>query len=199
MDMVGHIALAAVLAWASGIRFYAAVFVFGLLDRLGWVALPQSLDLISHPYVLTASGVMLAGEFLADKIPAFDSLWDALHTFIRIPGGMALAWGALGDHGAAAQLAAAIVGGAITSGTHLAKAGTRVAINHSPEPVSNWLASFSEDGLFVFGVWLALAHPWWFLALLMLFLAMLVWLLPKLLRVLRGLFRRLFARAQPAG
>lgn len=197
MDLIAQIALAAGLAWGSGIRLYAVLFVFGGLQRLGYVHLPGDLSLLAHDWVLIASGVMLVGEFVADKVPAFDSLWDALQTFVRIPGGMALAWGALGDQGPAAQWVAAIVGGAITSGTHLTKAGTRAVINHSPEPFSNWLASFAEEGVLLGGLWLVWAHPLVFLALLVVFLLIAAWLLPKLWRALRWTVRKLMGRREP--
>lgn len=193
MDLTAQIALAAGLAWGSGLRLYAVLFLTGLLQRFGYVTLPGELGLLSHDWVLAASGFMLFGEFLADKVPAFDSLWDAAHTFIRIPGGTLLAWGVFADHGAAAQLAAAIMGGAIVSGTHFGKAGARVAINHSPEPFSNWGASFGEEGLLLAGLWLAIAHPLVFLVLLLVFLLLIAWLLPKLWRLLRETLRRLRA------
>lgn len=191
MDLLAQFVLAAGLAWASGIRLYAVVFAFGMLARLDYVALPGSLALLEHDYVLWASGVMLVGEFFADKVPWFDSMWDAAHGLIRIPGGIALAWGALGDHGPAAQLAAALIGGGIVTGTHLTKSATRAVINQSPEPFSNWTASFAEDGLVLFGLWLMLAHPLVFALLLVLFLLLVAWLLPKLMRALRALWRRL--------
>ena len=134
---------------------------------------------------------MVAGEFFADKVPGLDSIWDAIHTFIRIPAGAFLAWGALGDATPAAQLAAAIVGGTITAGTHLAKSGGRAAINTSPEPLSNWAASFGEDGLALGGLFLAITHPFAFLILLALFLALVIWLAPKVFRFLARIFRRL--------
>lgn len=191
IDALAQLALAAGLAWGSGIRLYAVVFVFGLLGRLGYVALPVDLAVIQHDWVLWASGVMLAGEFVADKVPVFDSIWDAIHTFIRVPGGMTLAYLAMGDQGGAAQVAAALVGGGIVTGTHLTKAATRAALNHSPEPFSNWLASFAEDGIVLAGIWLAWQHPAIFLVLLALFLALVIWLLPKLWRALGWLVRRL--------
>ncbi len=191
MEMIPQWALAAGLAWASGFRLYAAVFVLGLLGRFDVLELPEQLAIVEHPWVLIASGIMLVGEFLADKIPAFDSVWDALHTFIRIPAGAFLAWGAMGDSTPAAQFVAALAGGFITSGTHLFKSGGRALINSSPEPVSNWTASFSEDGLLLVGLWLAIQHPWIFLVLLVLFLAMVAWLLPKLFRLIGRIFRRL--------
>jgi hypothetical protein len=134
---------------------------------------------------------MLAAEFLVDKVPGFDSAWDAIHTFIRIPAGALLAWGAMGDQTPALQLAVAILGGAITSGTHFAKSGARAAINTSPEPFSNWAASFGEDGLLLAGLWLAFHHPVTFLVLLAAFLAFVAWLVPKLFRFARGLWRRI--------
>ena len=151
MDVVSQWALAAGLAWASGFRLYAAVFVVGMLGRHGVIALPEALAIVEHPWVLVASGIMLGGEFLADKIPAFDSVWDAVNTFVRIPAGAFLAWGAMGDATPAAQFSAALVGGFITSGTHIFKTGGRALINSSPEPLSNWTASFSEDGLVLLG------------------------------------------------
>ncbi len=196
MDIVSQWALAAGLAWASGFRLYAAVFIVGLLGRNDYLELPETLAVVEHTWVLVASGVMLAGEFLADKIPAFDSVWDALNTFIRIPAGAFLAWGAFGDATPAAQFAAALVGGFISGGTHVFKSGGRVLINSSPEPVSNWAASFSEDGVLLAGLWLAIAHPWTFLALLVLFLAIVAWLLPKLFRLFARIFRRLRGAAR---
>jgi hypothetical protein len=189
MDLVSQISLAAGLAWGSGLRLYAVLFVCGMLQRHGYVELPGQLELLAHPWVLGATALMLVGEFLADKVPAFDSLWDAVQTFVRIPGGVLLAWGVFAEHGAAAQLAAAVIGGTIVSGTHLSKAGSRALINHSPEPLSNWTASFSEDGLLLLGLWLAIAYPWLFLALLLVFLLVVAWLLPKLWRLMRGIWR----------
>ncbi|WP_395679823.1 DUF4126 domain-containing protein [Dokdonella sp.] len=197
MDSLSQLALAGGLAWASGIRLYVTILVVGLLGRYGYLHLPDSLLVLQHTWVLVAAGVMTAGEFLADKVPAFDSLWDALHTFIRIPAGAFLAWGAMGDATPAAQMAAAIVGGLITSGTHLAKSGSRAAINTSPEPFTNWTASASEDGLVLGGLWLAIAHPFAFLVALVLFLCLIAWLLPKVFRYVARIFRRLAPSPSP--
>lgn len=191
MESLSQLALAGGLAWASGIRLYATILIVGLLGRYGYLHLPDHLLVLQHTWVLVAAGVMTAGEFLADKIPGFDSLWDALHTFIRIPAGAFLAWGALGDSTPAAQMVAAIVGGLITGGTHLAKSGSRAAINTSPEPFTNWTASAGEDGLVLGGLFLAIQHPLVFLIALLLFLALLVWLVPKLLRFIVRVVRRL--------
>ncbi len=191
MENLQSLALAGGLAWASGIRLYAAIFVVGLLGRFGYVHLPDHLLLLEHDWVLGASGVMLVVEFLVDKIPALDSAWDAIHTFIRIPIGALLAWGAMGDATPDVQMAAAILGGAITGGTHLAKMGTRAAINTSPEPVSNWTASFSEDGILLGDLWLVFHHPLAFLILLAVFLVFVIWLIPKIFRFLSRLWRKL--------
>jgi hypothetical protein len=191
MEHLQQIALAGGLAWASGIRLYAAIFIVGLLGRLGYIHLPSDLVLLEHNWVLGSAGVMLVAEFLADKIPGFDSVWDSIHTFIRIPIGAMLAWGAMGDQGPALQMAAGILGGAIAGGTHLAKAGARAAINTSPEPFTNWTASAGEDGLLLGGLWLMFVHPAAFLVLLALFIALTIWLLPKIFRYLARIWRTL--------
>jgi hypothetical protein len=192
-ELIQQLALAGGLAWASGMRLYMVVFLAGLAQRMGWANLPQALHVLGHDWVLAASGVMLAAEFLADKVPGFDSVWDAIHTFIRVPAGALLAAGVFGDQGTAAALAAGLIGGTITAGSHLTKAGTRAAINHSPEPVSNWVASFAEDLMAPAITWIAWAAPVLLLVLLVVFLLFAVWLLPKLWRVLRGLLRTMTA------
>lgn len=198
MDSLSQLALAGGLAWASGIRLYVTILIVGLLGRHGYLHLPEPLLVLQHTWVLGAAAVMGVGEFLADKVPGFDSVWDALHTFIRIPAGAFLAWGAMGDSTPAAQMAAAIVGGLITSGTHLAKSGGRAALNTSPEPFTNWTASAGEDGLVLGGLALAITHPAAFLVALMLFLALLAWLLPKVLRFVARIVRRLAGRDRAA-
>ena len=185
------VALASLLAWASGLRLYMVVFAVGLAGYLDYVELPKGLQVLQHPWVIGAAGFMLAMEFLADKVPAIDSAWDAIHTFIRIPAGALLAAGATGDTLTALTVAAGILGGTITAGTHFTKAGGRAVINTSPEPVSNWGASFTEDALVLSGIWLAFNHPLVFLLLLALFLLMLVWLIPKVWRGIRAVVNRL--------
>lgn len=200
MDTLQSIALAAGLAWGSGIRLYAVVFLAGLMARLGYIELPPGLATLTHPAVLAASGFMLCIEFFADKIPGFDTLWDAAHTFIRIPAGALLAALALADQDPALILAAAILGGTLASAVHLTKAGSRALINTSPEPFSNWTASFSEDALLLGGLWAAFMHPLAFLVGLTLFLLAALWLLPKIWRGLRVVWRRLqsvLARQRP--
>ncbi|MBE1159116.1 DUF4126 domain-containing protein [Dyella acidiphila] len=191
MNELSNLALAGGLAWASGIRLYATLFLAGLLGRLGYVQLPPGLAVLSHDWVLIVAGVLMVGEFLADKIPVFDSVWDAIQTFIRIPVGTLLAWGVFSHAGADQQFIAALLGGVVVTGTHLAKAGTRALINTSPEPLSNWGASAGED-LSLLGIfYLMWQHPLVLLVLLLLFLALLCWLLPKIVRGWRAIFRRL--------
>ena len=191
MDLLSHFALAGGLAWASGIRLYATLFIAGLLGRLGYVTLPPGLEVLSHNWVLITAGVLMVGEFLADKVPMFDSVWDSIHTFIRIPVGTLLAWGVFKNSGLDQQLAAALLGGAVVTGTHLAKSGTRALINTSPEPFSNWGASVGEDVSLLGILYLAWQHPLVLLILLALFIVLVCWLLPKIVRGLRMIFARL--------
>jgi hypothetical protein len=193
MDTLQSVALAAGLAWGSGIRLYAVLFLAGLMARLGYVELPPALGLLTHPAVLGASGFMFFIEFFADKVPGFDTLWDAAHTFIRIPAGALLAALALADQDPALILAAAILGGTLASAVHLTKAGSRALINTSPEPFSNWTASLGEEALLLGGLWAAVRHPLAFLAGLAIFLLVALWLLPKIWRGLRVVWRRLRA------
>jgi hypothetical protein len=191
LPLVQTVALAAGLAWASGLRLYLVLFLAGLLAHLGYLQLPDNLVLLKHPLVMAASGTMLLAEFVADKVPGFDSLWDTLQTFVRIPAGGALAALSLGVADPALMLAAGLIGGTITAGTALTKAGGRLAINTSPEPFTNWAASFGEDAMVIGGFWLMLQHPAIFLGVLALFLLLLVWLLPKLWRFLRAMIGRI--------
>ena len=190
MDLAAHLpelAVAAALAWGAGLRAYAVIFLVGLAGILGWIDLPEHLRLLQHPVVLAASGLMTAVEFFADKLPWLDSVWDAVHSFIRIPAGAALAAAVFGDSGAAVALAAAILGGTLTAGVHFAKAGTRAALNTSPEPFSNWSASLAEDAMVPAGLWVAFAHPVAFFVLLAVFLVGALLLLRLIWRGLRRL------------
>jgi len=185
------IALAAALGWASGIRLYVVLFVVGALGYFGWFEIPEHLRILSHPLVLTASGFMVFVEFFADKIPGVDSLWDLVHTFVRIPAGAALAASVFGDSPPAWTLAAAILGGTLAAGSHFTKAGTRMLINTSPEPFSNWAASFSEEFLVGVLLYLALAHPWASFVVLLALLALTLWLLPKVWRFIAAMVERI--------
>jgi hypothetical protein len=192
-QVVPVLALSMGMAWASGINLYAALLTLGVLANTGNIELPQHLQIVSDPLVMAAAGVMYLIEFVADKVPGIDTGWDALHSFVRIPAGAILAASAVGDVTPAAQLAAGILGGGLTAATHATKAGSRVLINTSPEPVSNWSASIGEDVAVVGGVWAALNHPFVFLGLLLLFVLLMAWLLPKLWRGVRLVFSRLAA------
>jgi len=199
LDLAALLALAAGLGWASGLRLYTTLFVVGLAGRLGWIVLPPGLHLLEHHWVLGAAGLMLVAEFFADKIPLLDSVWDTVHTFIRIPAGAALAAMAFGGQGAEWQTSMAIMGGTLAAGTHSTKAGTRAIINASPEPFTNIAASFGEDVVVLTGLWLMFAHPWLMLALLVLLVALIVWLLPILWRNIAGVIRGLSLPRPTAG
>lgn len=173
------------LGWTSGLRFYAVVFMLGLLQRADVYQFSGPLETLAHPWVIAVSGLLFAMEFFADKIPGVDTVWDAVHTFIRIPGGALLAAAAVAGNDPGLALAAGLLGGTVAAGAHFTKAGTRALINTSPEPFSNWAASFTEDVLSLGALWAALKFPLLFLALLALFVLMALWLLPKLWRGIR--------------
>ena len=187
-QIVSTIALSMGLAWASGINLYAAILVLGLLGATGSIVLPPDLQVLAHPMVIVAAGIMYLIEFVTDKIPGVDTGWDALHTFIRIPAGAVLAAGAVGKVDPVAALVAALLGGFLAAGTHITKAGTRVMINTSPEPISNWIASVVEDVSVIAGTLIALYHPWLFIILLVAFIALMIWILPKIWRGIKKVF-----------
>jgi hypothetical protein len=194
------IAFAAVLGFASGIRLYAVLFFVGLAGFLGWVPLPQGLHVLEHPAVLVAAGLMCLAEFFADKIPAIDTVWDAVHTFIRIPAGAALAAGALGADSTTWTIIAALLGGSLAATSHFTKAGTRAAVNTSPEPFSNIAVSTSEDLAIGGLLWLVLHFPLVAAAIVLLLVLAAAWALPKLFRFVRRVFlRRGDASSTPTG
>lgn len=190
MEAVNIIALSMGAAWASGINLYATIFMLGYMGITGNIVLPDELQILTDPMVMAAAGFMYCVEFFADKIPGVDSGWDTMHTFIRIPAGAMLAAGAVGDISAAAELSAALLGGTLAAGSHATKAGGRLLINTSPEPVTNWGASISEDLLVIAGLWTALHHPVLFLIMLVVFVALMIWLLPRLWRLLKAIFSK---------
>jgi len=190
-EIAGILGLTLGVAWASGINLYAAILVLGYMGSTGAMVLPPDLQILANPLVLLAAGAMYLVEFFADKVPGVDNSWDTLHTFIRIPAGAAMAAAAVGDVDPAISLAAAIVGGGLAAGTHATKAGSRVLINTSPEPFSNWFVSIGEDVAVVVGLWAALHYPWVFLAGLVVFILLAVWLLPRIWRGIKNLVSRL--------
>lgn len=194
LDQVAAIiAMSMGVAWASGINLYAAILMLGLLGASGNLVLPPDLLILANPLVIFAAGAMYLVEFVADKVPGVDNSWDTLHTFIRIPAGAMLAAGAVGEMDPAVSLAAAIVGGGLAAGAHATKAGSRVLINTSPEPFSNWMASLSEDVMVIAGLWTALNYPLVFIVLLLVFVLLMVWLLPKIWRGVKLVFTALIS------
>jgi len=180
-------AIGVLLAWLAGIRVYLTVFGVGVAGAFGWLDLPQALQVTQSPWVLGVSGVLAVAEFFADKIPGVDSGWDLLHTLLRVPAGAFLAAAALSPDG---QLGAGMLatGAGVALTSHVLKAGSRALMNTSPEPVSNWTASVTEDVAVVGGLALAFSHPWLALSIVVLIsvlLALLVW----------WLWRKLFRRA----
>ncbi|MEO7244944.1 MAG: DUF4126 domain-containing protein [Rubrivivax sp.] len=192
------LAVAAALGWASGLRLYAVVFLTGLAGWLGWVPLPSGLQLLEQPVVLWGSGAMFALEFLADKIPFVDSVWDALHTVIRIPAGAALAAGVFGFDGSQIALLAGLMGGTLAATSHVAKASTRAAINTSPEPFSNIGVSLLGDAAVPAMLWLSWEHPWAFAVALAAALVISLTLTVLTLKFLRALWRRFRGRGGDA-
>lgn len=179
------------LAWASGLNLYAGLATLGILGATGQMTLPPDLEVLGHPAVIAAAVFMYCVEFLADKVPGVDTTWDTIHTFIRIPAGAVLALGAVGELDPAIQVAALIVGGSVAATSHAFKAGSRVLINTSPEPFSNWGASLVEDALVIGGVTLAVLQPTVFVVLFILFLALAIWLMPKIWRGIKTMWNRL--------
>ncbi len=199
LDTTQLFALAAALGWASGLRLYLVVFLTGAAGALGWVTLPEGLRVLQQPLLLGASGLMLAAEFFADKIPGIDSLWDLVHTLVRVPAGALLAAGVFGGDQASWALIAALLGGTLAATSHLAKASTRAAVNTSPEPFSNWSLSLAGDAAVPAMLWLAWEQPLWFFGALALALLLALVLIVKLLRFLRRLLGRWRADGVAAG
>ena len=201
LDTASLLAIAAALGWASGLRLYAVVFLTGIAGFLGWVDLPAGLKLLQSPVMLGASGLMLVVEFFADKIPGVDTLWDLIHTLVRIPAGAALAAAVFGADQSSWAMAAALMGGTLAATSHVAKATTRAALNTSPEPFSNLAMSLVGDSVVPASLWLSWAHPTVFFAALAIAVVLMIVLIWVLAKFLRGLARRvsgLFATARPS-
>jgi hypothetical protein len=201
LDTASLLAIAAALGWASGLRLYAVVFLTGIAGFLGWVDLPSGLKLLQSPVMLGASGFMLCIEFFADKIPGVDTLWDLIHTLVRIPAGAALAAAVFGADQSSWAMAAALMGGTLAATSHIAKATTRAALNTSPEPFSNVAMSLLGDGLVPASLWLSWAHPALFfaaLAVALVVMVVLTWVLAKFVRQLARRVSNLFSAARPS-
>lgn len=189
--LIATLALTMGSSWASGINLYAALLILGLGGATGNIALPNELVVLENPFVIGAAAVMYLIQFFADKIPGVDSIWDAAHTFVRIPAGAMLAAGTVGDVSPALEIAAGILGGGTAAISHATKTGTRLMINTSPEPVTNWTASISEDLMVIAGLWTALHYPILFIILFIGFIGLAIWLLPKLWTLIRGLLMKM--------
>jgi len=201
MDTASLLAIAAALGWASGLRLYAVVFLTGMAGFLGWVDLPTGLKVLQSPLMLGASGLMLSVEFFADKIPGVDTLWDLIHTVVRIPAGAALAAAVFGADQSTWAMAAALMGGSLAATSHVAKAATRAALNTSPEPFSNLAMSLLGDSVVPVSLWLSWAHPTAFfvaLAVALVVMIVLIWVLAKFLRQLARRVSGLLATARPS-
>ena len=183
------VALLVATSFAAGLNVYATVATLGLLAHAGVLPLPPTLQLLSNWWVIAASGVLFAIEFFADKVPAFDLIWNALHTFIRVPVAALLAYRATATLSPWEQLAATVAGGAIAFAAHGGKTAVRAAVTPSPEPVSNWTLSLGEDGLAIFLTWFATQHPYAAIAIVGLLLVVIVVLARWVVRSLRALFR----------
>jgi uncharacterized membrane protein len=197
MDWNPLIGSALGLGFLAGIRLYATVFILGIVIYFGWIPVTaehEHWSVLAHPAILGVSGVALLVEFIADKIPLVDSLWDSFHTFIRPVGAGLLATTIVGDADPVVKTALVILCGGVALASHGSKAATRLAINHSPEPVTNISASFLEDALVPLGIWLAIAHPFVTLALVVSFLVAFAWLAAKVFRAMRTLIAGLYAR-----
>ena len=190
-QLIATIALIMGASWAAGINLYATIGILGFLGVTDNVILPEQLQVLQNPLVIGAAALMYVVEFFADKTPGVDTGWDTIHTFIRIPAGVMLAAGAVGEVNPAIVIVAGILGGTISATSHSLKAGSRIMINTSPEPFSNWAASTLEDVAVIAGLWTALHHPLIFIALFVLFLLLAVWLIPKVWRGIKALFIRL--------
>jgi len=194
MEIIQTLTLMLGSSWASGINLYATILMIGGMGAAGQVDLPVGLEVLQNPLVLIAAGLMYLIEFFVDKIPGLDSVWDSIHTFIRIPAGALMATAATSglDIGGAGEFVALLLGGGVSATTHGAKAGTRLLINTSPEPFTNWTASVTEDVAVFTGIYAALNHPYWYLAGLLIFILILVWLIPKIWQGLKKIFHFIF-------
>lgn len=199
-DLIQATALALGIGMGSGFNIYATMLVLGLSGATGGMVLPDELEVLQNPLVIGAAGLMYGVEFFADKIPGVDSAWDSIHTFVRIPLGALLAGDAVAEYGVVTETVAMIIGGGLTSATHFTKAGTRAIINTSPEPVTNWTASITEDVMVFTGMWAAINHPVIWIIVAVIAIALMVWLIPKLWRGIKLIFKKiasLFGKKSP--
>lgn len=194
MDVINNIGLLLGSSWASGVNLYLTIAGLGILNRTGAIDLPGNLDLLSNIFIITIAILLFLIEFVADKIPAVDSAWDAIHTFIRPMGSAMLGYMAMADMGPVVQFPVALITGAVAADSHLTKATTRVAINTSPEPITNSIASITEDGLVIGVLYLIVNHPIVAIVAVILFIIFSIWFLRKMFGFLKKVFGAIFGR-----
>lgn len=185
MNIIETLGLGLGASWLSGVNLYATVAVLGLLQRFGWAELPGGLDALANPYVIGVAAFLYTIEFVADKIPYVDTVWDGVHTFIRVPAGAILALAATTNLNPSIQIIALLIGGGLALSTHGTKATVRAAANTSPEPFSNWGLSLFEDAFVIGAAALVTQYPIVLLVIIAIFLIVLAWILPKVMRRLR--------------
>lgn len=190
-DPIAALGLAFGSAFTAGLNLYATVAALGIAARAGAIQLPPELQVLAHPAVIAVALVLYVVEFFADKTPYVNSVWDAVHTFIRVPAGAILAARAFGPVSPPVELAAILAGGGVALAAHATKATTRLALNTSPEPFTNWIASITEDVAVLVGIWLILNHPLVMLVAVATFVLLVAWMAPKMWRGLRSTFRRI--------
>ena len=190
MNVIGTLAMAMGSSWVSGIRLYAAVATLGLLGRFGHLTLPGELEVLTNWWIIGIASALFVIEFFADKIPYLDSTWDVVHTFIRIPAGAVLAAAAFGSFDRKVQVVAFLLGGGLALSAHGTKATARAVVNLSPEPVSNIVFSLVEDVVAIGSIVLAVFVPVLLIFLVLLFLVVSIFMIPKIVKTLRGGFRR---------
>jgi predicted permease len=193
MDWFSTLSLAFGSAWTSGINLYATVTVLGLIQKFGLAKLPGGLDVLDNWWIIGVAGGLYLIEFFADKIPYVDSVWDVIHTFIRVPAGVVVAYAATSDLDPSIYIPAALLGGGFAFSSHGTKAALRAGANLSPEPVSNWVLSIVEDVIAFIGTILAVFAPLVIAIVLAIFLVFFFWFFPKVVRAVVRLFSAIAA------
>jgi Domain of unknown function (DUF4126) len=193
MEWFSTLSLALGSAWTSGINLYATVTVLGLLQKFALTKLPGGLDVLDNWWIIGIAGGLYLIEFFADKIPYLDSIWDVVHTFIRVPAGAAMAYAATTQDGAAINVIATLFGGGLALSSHGTKTALRAGANLSPEPISNWILSILEDIIAFAGSLLAVFAPVVIMIVLVIFSIFFVWFAPKVFRALRRIFNAISA------
>ena len=188
MDWFSTLTLALGSAWTSGINLYATVTVLGLLQKFASVKLPGGLDVLDNWWIIGVAGGLYVVEFFADKIPYVDSVWDVVHTFIRVPAGAILAYAATTQLDSSITIPATLLGGGFAFASHGTKAAARIGANLSPEPVSNWILSLVEDIIAFVGTFLAVFAPVLIAIVLAVFTLLFIWFFPRVFRAIRRLF-----------